>query len=274
MFKDQSVGRKLIGFIILLLVASLSIGVISPYVSAPVNRSNALDTLDDQKLTAMGLTATITSAAFLVSAIPDDTGSSLADELDDLSTILMLIVCVIYLEKFLLTTTGLVSFSILIPVACALWGISLFRPERFLRSWAIKIVIFALLLFTMVPSGVILTNMVEDTFKESIDQSFSAVEKFSSEVEDPQAEDNKNALQQFFSGIGDSFTRVFDTAKNLLSALTDAVAVLVITTCAIPLITMFFFMWIIKIIFGYQIKLPPPRRLPHSPKHPELPDHP
>ena len=50
MFKDQSVGRKLIGFIILLLVASLSIGVISPYVSAPVNRSNALETLDDQKL--------------------------------------------------------------------------------------------------------------------------------------------------------------------------------------------------------------------------------
>ena len=152
MFKDRSLGPKLICLIALMLAAALSIGVISPYVSEPSNRSAAIATLDDQKLTAMGLTATVTSAAFLVSAIPDDTGSSLADELDDLSSILMLIVCVIYLEKFLLTTTGLVSFSILIPAACALWGLSLFQRGKALQVWAAKILIFALLLFFFSPS--------------------------------------------------------------------------------------------------------------------------
>ena len=129
------------------------------------------------------------------------------------------------------------------------------------------------LLFAMVPSGVLLTNMVEDTFSESIDQSFAAVEKFSEEVEDSENEDTaQSGLKQFISGITDGVSRMFDTAKNLLSALTDAVAVLVITTCVIPLITMLFFMWLIKTLFGYQIKLPPPRRLPHPPAHADLPE--
>jgi len=274
MFKDRSTGAKLIWLIVLLLVASLSFGVISPYVSQPANRTNAINTLDSQKMTAMGLTATVSSTAFLISAIPDDTGSSLADELDDLSSILMLIVCVIYLEKFLLTTTGLVSFSILIPAACALWGISLFRPGKALRAWAIKLMIFALLLFIMVPSGVSLTNMVQDTFRESIDQSFHAVEQFSDEVEDSQAAENKNSFQQFISGISDGFNRLIDTAKNLLSALTDAITVMVITTVAIPLLTVLVFAWIIKALFGYEIKLPsrkqlpPPRRYSRFPKRP------
>ena len=258
MFKSRSTGSKWVAVIILLLIASLSIGYVSPYVSDPVNRSQAISTLDEQKMTAMGLTATVTSASFLITSIPDDTGSSLASELDDLSSILMLIVCVIYLEKFLLTTTGLVSFSILVPAACVFCGISLFHPEKLFRSLGIKLMIFALLLFAIVPSGVLLTEMVENTFAESIHQSFSAVEKYA----DSEAEENQNGFMQFISGIGDSVTRVFDTVRSLLSALIDAVAVLLITACAIPLITLLFFVWLIRFLFGMQIKVPalPARR--------------
>lgn len=272
MSKESPVGVKLLWLITLLLIASLSIGVISPYVSVPANRRVSVETLDQQKLTAMGLTATVTSASFLVSTLPDDTGTSLADELDDLSGILMLIVCVIYLEKFLLTTTGFVSFSILIPLACAFGAASLSRHGKPLRSWAIKLMLFALLLFFMVPSGVTVTNLVEDTFQESIHQSMNAVDQLSGDVSNSQPDENKSAVMQFISGIGDSVTRMFDTAKNLLSALTDAIAVLVITTCAIPLVTVLFFIWIIKLLFGYQINLPPFRPLPHPSKHSHLPD--
>ena len=270
MFKDELFGEKSIRLIILILVAVLSFSVISPYVSKPANRTNAINTLDDQKLTAMGLTATVSSAAFLVSALPDDTGTSLADELDDLSSILMAIVCVIYMEKFLLTTTGMLSFSILIPLSCALLGINLYKPSKTLQSWAVKLLIFAFLLFVMVPTGVKLTNMVEETFHESIALSFNAVEQYSQEVEDNDDED-KGRLQQIISDIGDGVTRMIDTAKNLLSALTDAIAVLVITTCAIPILTVLIFVWGIKKLFGYEIekhfgyeiKLPSVKQLPH-----------
>lgn len=271
MFKDRTIGQKLVCLVLLAVLAALSIGYVSPYVSEPANRADAISTLDDQKLTAMGLTATVTSTSFLVSALPDDTGTSIADELDDLSSILMLIVCVIYLEKFLLTTTGLVSFSVLIPIACALLGISLFHPGKALRVWGVKILLFAVLLFLMVPTGVTLTNMVQDTFRETIDQSMAAVEQLSSEVGAAEAEDT-SAFKQFINGITDGIQRLFETAKNMLSALTDAIAVLVITTCAIPLLTLLFFLWVIKLLFGYQIRLPHPPRLPRHGPRPHLPE--
>ncbi len=261
MFKHPSIGFRLVCVVLLLTVAALSFGYVSPIVSQPETHAESIRTLDEQKMTAMGLTATVTSTSFLVSALPDDTGSSIADELDDLSSILLLIVCVIYLEKFLLTTTGLVSFSVLIPLACALYGVSLFYRGHTLRVWATKVLLLALLLFFMVPTGVMLTNMVQDTFQESIDQSMAEVNRLSGEVSSAEQADT-SAFKQFISNITDGVQQIFAAAKNMLSALTDAIAVLVITTCAIPLVTLLFFLWVIKLIFGCQLRvpLPPPPR--------------
>ena len=242
MFKDHSLGLKLVCLILLVVLAALSVGYVSPYASSADFHSASIATLEEQKQTAMSLTATVTAASYAVSSLPNDTAT---------------------LEKFLLTTTGFVSFSILVPLACALFGISLFRPGEALRAWAIKVLVFALLLFSMVPAGVTVTNLVQETFQESIDQTFTTAERFSSEVENAQKEDT-GAFMQFIEGIGESVIRLFDMAKNVLSTLTDAIAVLLITTCAIPLITLLFFLWIIHILFGLNIRLPlPPLRRRH-----------
>ena len=261
MFKDHSLGLKLVCLVLLVVLAALSAGYVSPYASSADFHSASIRTLEEQKQTAMSLTATVTAASYAVSSLPNDTATPIADQLADLTGPLLVIVCVIYLEKFLLTTTGFVSFSILVPLACALFGVNLFRPGEALRGWAIKVLIFALLLFAMVPAGVTVTNLVQETFQESIDQTFATAERFSDEVENAQKEDS-NAFVQFIEGIGESVVKLFDMAKNVLSTLTDAIAVLLITTCAIPLITLFFFLWVIRILFGLKIKmpLPPPRR--------------
>lgn len=257
MFKDRSLGLKLVCLILLVVLAALSVGYVSPYASSADFHSASIATLEEQKQTAMSLTATVTAASYAVSSLPNDTATPIAEQLADLTGPLLVIVCVIYLEKFLLTTTGFVSFSILVPLACALFGISLFRPGEALRAWAIKVLVFALLLFSMVPAGVTVTNLVQETFQESIDQTFTTAERFSSEVENAQKEDT-GAFMQFIEGIGESVIRLFDMAKNVLSTLTDAIAVLLITTCAIPLITLLFFLWIIRILFGLNIRLPLP----------------
>jgi len=265
MFKDRSIGLKLICLILLTVLAVLSMGYVSPYASSADFHSPSIATLEEQKQTAMSLTATVTAASYAVSSLPNDTATPIAEQLADLTGPLLVVVCVIYLEKFLLTTTGFVSFTILVPLACLLFGVNLFRPGEALRSWAVKVMIFALLLFAMVPTGVTITNLVQETFQESIDQTFATAERFSDEVENAQAEDS-NAFMQFIEGIGESVVRLFDMAKNVLSTLTDAIAVLLITTCAIPLLTLVFFVWVIRILFGLQIKLP----VPYPRKHPRL----
>ena len=260
MFKDHSFGRRLVCLVLLAAFAALSVGFISPYASSAEFHSASIATLEAQKKTAMSLTATVTAASYAVSSLPNDTATPIADELAELTGPLLVVVCVIYLEKFLLTTTGFVSFSILVPLACALFGVQLFRPGRALRLWAAKVLVFALLLFAMVPAGVTVTNLVQETFEESIEQTFVTAEKFSTEVESAQKEDS-SAFLQFIEGIGDSVMRLFDMAKNVLSTLTDAIAVLLITTCAIPLLTLLFFLWIIRVLFGIHV----PLSLPHPP---------
>ena len=257
MFKDHALAPKLIVLTLLLLFAIISVTVISPYVSIPANRQVSLQTLDKQKMRATSLTAAVTGASFAVSALPDDTASGIADELADLSGVLMIIVCGIYLEKFLLTTTGFVSFSVLIPAACLLLGINLFRPSDLLHSWGIKLIALALLFFAIVPSGVALSNLVQDTFADSIDQAFIAAESFSNEVD--QTEDESNLFAKVVEGISNGVAKLLDTAKNVLSIFTDAIAVLLITSCAIPLITLLAFVWVIRILFGIHLKLPDPR---------------
>lgn len=263
MFKDRSLGIKLVCLILLAALAALSVGYVSPYASSAQFHSDSIATLEEQKQTAMSLTATVTAASYAVSSLPNDTATPIAEQLADLTGPLLVIVCVIYLEKFLLTTTGFVSFSILIPLSCLLFGINLFRPGETLRGWAIKVLIFAFLLFAMVPAGVTITNLVQETFQESINQTFATAEQFTDEVEVAQEQD-ANALVQFFEGIGQSVAKLFDMAKNVLSTLTDAIAVLLITTCAIPLLTLLFFIWVVRILFGLQIKLPAPKALPHG----------
>ena len=255
MFQGRAFGFKLICLILLVLFAAFSAGYVSPYASSAAFHSDSIATLEEQKQTAMSLTATVTAASYAVSSLPNDTATPIAEQLADLTGPLLVVVCVIYLEKFLLTTTGFVSFSILVPLACLLLGINLFRPGEALRCWAVKVLIFALLLFAMVPAGVTITTLVQETFQESIEHTFATAETFTNEVETAQ-EKNANAVVQFFEGIGESVAKLFDMAKNVLSTLTDAIAVLLITTCAIPLLTLLFFVWIIKILFGLHIKLP------------------
>lgn len=262
MFQDRSLGLRLVCFVLLAALAVFSVGYLSPYASSTDFHAASIATLEEQKQTAMSLTATVTAASYAVSSLPNDTATPIAEQLADLTGPLLVVVCVIYLEKFLLTTTGFVSFSILVPLACLLFGINLFRPGEALRGWAVKVMVFALLLFAMVPTGVTITNLVQETFQESIDQTFATAEQFSEEVEDAKEQDS-NALVQFFEGIGESVVKLFDMAKNVLSTLTDAIAVLLITTCAIPLLTLMFFIWIIRILFGLQIRLPRPTGLPH-----------
>ena len=65
----------------------------------------------------------------------------------------------------------------------------------------------------------------------------------------------------FLKGIGKEVTGLAESAKNALSVFIDAIAVLIITTCVIPILVIMFFLWLIKMLFGITINLPDRRLL-------------
>lgn len=80
------------------------------------------------------LTAASTAASAAITLLPGDTATPIAEKLADLSGYFLIVLCAIFLEKYLLTITSYVSFTILIPAACAL-GIAALFPKSCAPCW-------------------------------------------------------------------------------------------------------------------------------------------
>lgn len=251
MIKEKKLLKKAIIILLLIVTAILSITVISDYASSTETHANSIKVLDDKKMTAMSLTTGVAVTSTAISAIPNDTGSPIAEQISQLTGPLLVVVCIIYLEKFLLTITGYISFTYLIPIACGLFAGYVLTQKEMLKMLAIKLSVFAVAIFLIVPTSVKVTNLVEATFQESISQTFESAQEIGSESQE--ADEDSNKLWKFIESVGDSVSNVVETAKNALSTFVDAVAVLIITTCVIPVVVLLMFVWIIKIIFGLNI---------------------
>ena len=144
--------------IIPLLLAAVSVFVITGHAVNPKLYDHTLASIVDKKTTVMELTAASTAAAAVISALPDDTGTPIAEQLADLSGYFLIVLSALYLEKYLTTITGYAAFTVLIPLACLLYSANVFYKEKDLRNAARKIIILGVaiilvivLLFEIIP---------------------------------------------------------------------------------------------------------------------------
>lgn len=234
---------ELFGIAVMLIAIVLSMTVGRSLLSSPEFYAHTIETLEEQKNDALMLSAAVTVASTAISAIPDDTGSSIADQLADLTLPLFIIVATIYLEIYLLTTFGWVSSTVLLPVAFVLCIGYIASRKAVLRVWIKRILILAIALLFVIPFSTVVTSNIEETFDESINQKFHSAAYIVKEAEEQK---DGNAVLNFFSGLADSVTSAFDLAKNMLSAMIDAIAILVITSIVIPIITVIVFLQAVK----------------------------
>lgn len=259
MFENKILLKKVIILAILILVAVLSVTVVSKYATSPEVHATTIQELDDKKMQVLGMTTSVTLASTAISAIPGDAATPIAEQLSELTTPLFIIICTLYLEKFLLTTLGYLSFSWLIPSACILAGVYILVDHENIKTIAMKLAfklaVFALAIYFIIPLSVKVTNMIEATFDASISKTFETIDEISKEAEESAEEEDTSGFLDFLSSIGDKATELTESAKNALSVFIDAIAVLIITTCCIPIAVILFFMWIIKILFGINIDM-------------------
>lgn len=251
MLIKKPIIKKMILVILLLLSASLSYFKVSEYVSSPQTHAETIKVLDEKKLTAVELTTSVATTSVAISAIPGDATTPIANQISGLTPYLLVVVSALFLEKFLLTITGFVAFRYLIPITCLLLGIYIFYRKDFLAKLAFKLAIFAVAITLIIPASVKVTTLIESTFHESMSQTFNTVEEITEEAE----KDDTNSFWNFLNNIGNGIANLTENAKKCINVFIDAVAVLVITTCVIPILVLFFFVWILKILFSVNIDL-------------------
>lgn len=243
----------------------------------PATYSHTIEVLDKNRTTVLSLTAASAAASAVVSAIPNDTCTPLANELSELSSCFMLILAVIYLEKYLLTIFGGAACYLLLPIGCSALLIHCFFPGSVLRSIGNKLVAFAITLLLVIPGSIWVSDQINAIYSHSIDvtvQSANAVsENFFGEMTDNSG-DHTTVIDEANSLLGDvsgSVAKVIENFKTVLNRFIEAAAVMIVTTCLIPLLVVLFFVWIVKTLFNIPIIFPalPPMRKNHAHHHDE-----
>lgn len=290
---------KCIAAILLIIIGLVSYASIAQYVSEPEHHKGTIASLDDKKETVLELTAATTATSALITLLPGDTATPIAEKMADLSTYLLVVLCAIFLEKYLVTITGYAAFRYLIPAACILFLINLFAGNNTIRRLASKLLIFALAIVVVVPASVKMSDLIENTYRAQIeaavdeakdtqniigdtgdstaDNSAKAEEQEGSSSQnkeqstDTDKEESgsgvfgfldkaKDAISSAKDSVGDAVSNVAISSEelvkkveNTLNRFIEAVAVMIITSCVIPILVLLFFFWLIKILLEVDV---------------------
>lgn len=231
--------------------------------STPDTYAASIETLDTKKNNVLAMVAASTGASAAITAIPDDVGTPIADKLMDLSTNLMIVLAVIYLEKYLLTIFGFAAFGILIPaaMACLIVAIVLYYRSTMSRSFAFvaqKLIVLALVLWATVPAGVAVTDMIDRTYE--ISYSTETTEEVEAAQGEEEEEEGSSSPLDFILSIpetiADAAGGVADEMFSQVNRLIEGVAVMIVTSCIIPILVLLFFLWMANLLLGINVDAP------------------
>ena len=253
--KHKDLMKKIIGVILLVLIATVSATVLTSWSTSVENHTETIEKLDEKKMTSMKLTAAVATASTAIAAVPGDATTPIAQQISELTNPLLIVVSAIYLEKFLLTSLGYVAFRVIVPIACLLMGIHVIIDKPVLKELAIKLSIFGLVIAFIIPLSMGLTTMIENTFEESINDTFAVVEEIEI-TESETVQESSGWLSNLANAVTDTVSELSKNAEEALSNFVDAIAVLIITTCVVPIAVLLITMWMIKFTFGLNITLP------------------
>lgn len=211
----------------------------------------------------MGVTTMTAVASTTLAAVPGDATTPIANEIMNMSSYLLIVVCALVLEKSLLTVFGYLAFKILIPVACALFAISIFMKRSLLKVLAIKFVVFAMVLAVIIPFSFKISDLIYEVNVDTVEDLYTKVEGMDAEEVEAEAEDvDKSWWDKLVDKVEEGTTKVTEGAKQLVNNFIDVIAIFIITYCAIPIIVFMVVIWFVKFLFNITIPIPTKESLP------------
>ena len=223
--------KKVLIIKVVLAVVCIAAGLVSFFVLAGIFSNvdfyaDTISALDKSRSKVMELAAAAVASSSAITLLPGDIGTPVAQELAEMSKYFLIVLCAIYLEKFLLTVTGMVAFKYIIPVACILFIIFIASNEK----------VFA-----------------ESNYASSIDTTLNNAKQNTQTVTDDAKEESGNAIDKFVNNITGNANEILKKFENTVSSFIEAIAVMIVTSCLIPIGVLFFFLWLVKLIFSINV---------------------
>lgn len=252
---------SLIKILALILAAVLSFFAVASILPNTGFVQDSLQSLEESSDTVMRFSAATLSTSLAISALPDDFATPLAENLADMNTYFILILVVLFLEKILLQYGIKAAFMILIPVACVM-GLLFFKLKKgLLKGLAIRLCIMGLTVSFVVPCSTFLTNIVAADLTQYVNETIEETEDGAGKLNEAMEDggDEKTIFEKLsdlfhtaVNGISDLMTHFQNTIRRCM----NSIAILILTDCLMPLLTVFILKWVLETLF--QIALPTP----------------
>ena len=168
-------------------------------------------------------------------------------------------------KEEVLTITGYAAFKVLVPLACAICAVGILSRSNFMKQIATKLAVFGCAIVLVIPASVGVSNLIEKTYNSSIQSTIDLALETTEEIEEDaelsaakEEEKKGNLFSELLSKVSDTVTVATDKIETVLNHYLEALAVLLVTSCVIPVLVLFFFVWLVKIILG--VDIPTPKR--------------
>ena len=188
-------GKKIVLALWLVCGMMVSLVLVAPFMGNPESRAAAVMTqsIDGKIGTTMELAAGSAAASLAVSALPGDTATPVADKLADFGSGFLLVLCVLYFEKFMFTVIGFLFFGLIVPAALCLITIGLFRENRIFRVLPVCLLLSGALIWLMIPAGLFVSDLVYASQRSVLQETIDASGDLSIEVEEGLEEETDGA---------------------------------------------------------------------------------
>ena len=242
--------KRFLAAFVLVIVALLSGLLVASHVSTERFHERVFLSIDDKTETVLKLTSSATVASAAISAIPDDTATPIAEKLADFTEYFLLILCVLYTEKYLLPIIGILTFRFLIPASCVAGIIGIYTKNANLKQIAWKTVIVGLALYVTIPASTRLSDAIYDGYQDTITATITSTSELSEATSFSDDDGQSSGLGGLLSGIRDSVKGLTNRAASLFNGYLESLAVMAVTSCVIPILGLVFFLWVTKLVTG------------------------
>ncbi len=256
--------------LVIVAIGLLSFFKLSKITSTVEFHKATIESIDEKKTTVTNMTTAALAASAAISALPGDTGTAIANELADLSSKCGIVLGALVFEKYMLPISGYIAFGGLIPLGCLLLAVGVLSSRDKIVKWSVFAVILGISLFLFIPASVKISDIIETTYKDSVNSAITTADSTAASLgasaetsaeSEPKKKGIISRIKGFFAGDDEKegiVDRIKGGAADKIAKISKAYndmlegfIIMVITYCVIPIITLFLFIWIIRVLFQW-----------------------
>lgn len=251
--------KKTVTLIILAVSIFLSIFLLRPVLKSEKTTSYSTGYLNQKEKTVLAITASATTASVVLAAVPGDATTPIADKLADVSGYMAIVLSAVILEKHLIPITSEAASLFIIPGGLILLILYMLFRKKALKSMGIRLLLFSVVLVCLIPLSITISRTVDNVYQTSISEVINEGENSAEIINSEENTDDENqswldkisgTVQNSLNAITEGADEIASQFKNLLNDFIKLVAVMIVTSILIPVLTLLVMWWLVKLIFS------------------------